>query len=147
MIIPKHEPEIVRAEAKRLWRGDDEKVPTTSILDLIFRGVRIDSRYQKAHEFETMIAIISRMDNEEVYAIESVWCNSKAQSCFEICLKTQKEIEKKVDEAGTDWADAIRASFHAYCLQVNGGHNGFDIVDKSGKVLAFEEPLWLNDTD
>jgi hypothetical protein len=133
MIIPKYEPEFIAAEAKRLWRGDDEKVPTTSLQEVQFRGVRLDSRYQKAHEFETMIAVVSKLDAAEIAVIDSMWCNSKAQSCYEVRLK------RGVFES---WAEIICASIHAYLMQVNGGHNGFDVVDIDGDDIVFHDPCW-----
>jgi hypothetical protein len=133
MIIPKYEPEFIAAEAKRLWHGDDEKVPTTSLQEVVFRGVRLDSRYQKAHEFEAMIAAASRFNAEEIAVINSIWCNSKAYSCYEVMLK------RGVSE---EWADIIRASFATHLIQTSGGYNGFDVVDIDGNELAFEDPCW-----
>jgi DNA-binding FadR family transcriptional regulator len=133
VIIPTHEPEIVAAEAKRLWRGDSEKVPTTSLRTVAFRGVQIDSRYRKAHEFETMIAAASRFDAEEISMIDAIWCDSKACAYYHIILK--KGVPK-------EWANVICTSFAAYILQVDGGYNGIDVEDINLNVIAYEDPCW-----
>jgi|SRR5215471_8032780 len=69
--IPRLEPEAVRAEADKLWRGDDEKCATTSIKELRVRGARITSRYQKAHEFETIQTMVLSVDPRLVSFVES----------------------------------------------------------------------------
>jgi hypothetical protein len=52
--IPRHEPELIQAEADRLYRGDTDKVATTSLQGITVDGVWINSRYRKAEELETM---------------------------------------------------------------------------------------------
>jgi hypothetical protein len=44
-LVPRHEPEVIEAMAAKHYRGDNEKVATTSIDHLIVRGVNITSRY------------------------------------------------------------------------------------------------------
>ena len=50
--IPLRDPEIVEAEARTYWRGNAEKVPTTSLTLLTVCGVELTSRYNKADEYE-----------------------------------------------------------------------------------------------
>ncbi len=57
-VIPKFEPEIVAAIAKRKYHGDSEKVATTSIKALDVHGVSLRSRYDKAHEYAEMAAMV-----------------------------------------------------------------------------------------
>jgi hypothetical protein len=46
-IIPRRDPEIVKAEAEQCYCGNDEKVATTTIDHLTVHGVDITSRYNK----------------------------------------------------------------------------------------------------
>jgi hypothetical protein len=91
-IIPRFEPEVVEAEARRRWHGDDEKVATTAVKVLVVRGVEITSRYQKADELELMGRIIDAMPPCVSARIESVWCDSKACHCYSITLKARRAL-------------------------------------------------------
>jgi hypothetical protein len=138
MIVPKHEPEVISALARKLFRGDDEKVPTTMLEKSLFRGVLVESRYQKADEVMAMLAVLRRMDDAQIAMIDRVWCDSKAQACYVITVR-----EGVYDE----WGDDIRASFHAYCMQENGGHNGFDVVGHDGEEICYQDPEWPEEPD
>jgi hypothetical protein len=59
MKIPRRDPEIVQAIADKLYGGDTEKVPTTTLRSPIaFLGVAIFSRYNQADEFELMVNMV-----------------------------------------------------------------------------------------
>src|SRR3954463_7017659 len=107
--IPVREPEVIAADAKR-YRGDDEKVATTSIQRAVLDGIEITSRYQKAHELETMIRMLENVRPEWRRQIASMWCDSKAGACYEVHLRRWDE----------NLAQAIGRSLE----QASGGHNG-----------------------
>src|SRR6266705_3363648 len=85
-IIPQHEPEIVAAIAAKHYRGDDEKVATTSIKLLTVAGVKIESRYQKAREFKLMRDMVLSLPLPQG-AVQSIFCDSKAGSCFSVVVR------------------------------------------------------------
>ena len=62
-IIPKREPELVEAEARRRWQGDPEKVATTTLNSLVVRGVKLSSRYGKAHEYVVMQRAVLKLSS------------------------------------------------------------------------------------
>jgi hypothetical protein len=80
--VPEFEPEVVMATADRLWKGDPEKVATTSVTGMVHRGVALNSRYGKAHEYRAMMRILDALTEEDVRAIASVFCDSKAEACY-----------------------------------------------------------------
>jgi hypothetical protein len=111
-IIPRFEPEVVDREAWKHWRGDHEKVRTTSLKSLKVRGVELTSRYGKAEEFETMAAVLSLMPYYVVEGIKSVFCNSKT-------------------------AQRLGEAFARACLATVGGYN---FISVSG--IAWLDPEW-----
>ncbi len=117
-IIPQHEPEIIAAAARKHWCGDDEKVATTSIDLLIVHGVKITSRYGKAHEFEVMRAMILAMPLQQG-PVQSIFCDSKVGSCFSVVLRRDY------------WSDlmarVIANHFEKATIEFLGGHNGITV--------------------
>jgi len=75
-VVPRFEPEVVASAARKKWRGDDEKVATTSVSNLVVDGVVISSRYGKAHEFDCMAGMVRSTDEALRSLVESLWCDS-----------------------------------------------------------------------
>src|SRR5690349_7789676 len=107
--IPVHAPEVIEAEARRRHDGD-EKVATTSIQLAVLDGVEITSRYQKAHELETMIRMLENVRPEWRRQIASMWCDSKAGACHEVHLRR--------------WDESLAQAIGRRLEQASGGHNG-----------------------
>jgi hypothetical protein len=84
--IPMFEPAVIAAAAKKHWRGDDEKVATTSIRDLVIHGVEISSRYSNADELEVMAQIIERTEPAMRQRIKGVYSNSKVRWTLDVDL-------------------------------------------------------------
>lgn len=76
VVIPQFEPEVIDADARRRG-GDLEKVATTSLDEHIAFGVRLTSRYQKAHELRTMALAVSDLPGPWREKIRSLDCDSK----------------------------------------------------------------------
>jgi hypothetical protein len=56
----------------------DDKAPTSPFASQVWRGVRIDSRYSKAHELAGMRDLVDRLEEAGVaYAVGEVFCDSK----------------------------------------------------------------------
>jgi hypothetical protein len=87
LIVVRREPELVQREAKRLYRGDDEKVATAGFNNLNVRGVIIYSRYQKAHELETMIQMVTRLQADRIGYVERIWCDSQVGCSYNVVLR------------------------------------------------------------
>jgi hypothetical protein len=122
-IIPQHEPEVIAAGARKYF-GDDEKVATTSMDLLIVRGVKITSRYKKAHEFELMRAMILALRLEQCRAVQSIFCDSKAGSCFSVVLRPRPWNEGA--------ARAIGRRLEEVAMTYGGGHNGITVSADDG---------------
>jgi hypothetical protein len=127
-IIPRFEPEVVDREAWKHWRGDHEKVRTTSLKSLKVRGVELTSRYGKAEEFETMAAVLSLMPYYVVEGIKSVFCNSKTGSNYSIEPRYPLTPEA---------AQRLGEAFARACLATVGGYN---FISVSG--IAWLDPEW-----
>jgi hypothetical protein len=115
--IPRREPEIVQAEADRLYRGDTDRVPTTSLRGLTFRGVDVSSRYHQADELEAMLKMIATLPRHIAAELRSLQCNSKATHSFHVELRRWNA--HLATEVG--WRLAIAAG------KIPGGHNGIDV--------------------
>jgi hypothetical protein len=132
-IIPQHEPEIIAAAARKRWRGDDEKVATTAIKVLIVHGVKIESRYRKVREFELMRDMVLSLPLPQG-AVQSIFCDSKAGSCFSVVLRR--------DLWNTRLARTIGFHFEQAAFAYNCGHNGITVsADGSDQHLEFN-PNW-----
>jgi hypothetical protein len=134
-IIPQHEPEIVAAIAAKHYRGDDEKVATTSIKLLTVVGVKIESRYQKAREFELMRDMVLSLPLPLPQgAVQSIFCDSKAGSCFSVALRR--------DLWNTRLARTIGFHFEQAAFAYNGGHNGITVSADIGDRSIEFSPNW-----
>jgi hypothetical protein len=134
--IPRHEPEIIEAIAAKHYCGDDEKVATTSIETLVIRGVRLESRYRKAREFELMRAMVPALPGPHREAVASIFCDSKASYCFSVVLR--------------QWSDRDARAVGIYFQQVLHsappfGHNGILIADAGYSQRLELDPCWIGE--
>lgn len=120
--IPRREPEVVKAEASRRYFGDDEKVPTTSLTELVVEGVYLGSRYGKAHELELMASVVRALPVEYVGLIHSIWCDSKACACYSVCLNGCTPEQSTMLEEQLDY----------WFCHFSSGHNGISIDGPAG---------------
>ena len=116
-IIPRRDPEIVKAEAEQRYCGNDEKVATTTIDHLTVHGVDITSRYNKALEFEVMAKLVEVLPAFVRDRIATIWCDSKACCCYSITLRRWH----------ADEAAVVGKYLNAALIVLDSGHNGFDI--------------------
>lgn len=128
--IPRHEPEAVAAAA-RAWRGDTEKVPTTSVKGVDIDGVALCSRYGKAHEYEAMVFMVEAVSKDLRAKINSVFCDSKAECCYAVELRPCSRAE--AEEIGHQLAHAAN--------ERHGGHNGIYLNGAAGGEI-FIDPGW-----
>ena len=126
--VPRREPEVVKAEADRLYRGDDEKVATTSIRNLNIRGVSISSRYDKADELNLLSAVVEAMPEQAVVLIDSLWCDSKAQAYYNGTLRACSRAE----------AEAVAAALEHHICELSSGHNGISLDGAAGGSLHID---------
>jgi hypothetical protein len=134
--IPRHEPEVIEAEARKNWRGNTEKVATTSLKSLDVHGVTISSRYEKADEMEAMVNMVDGVDPLHRRYIESIWCDSKAGFCYSVTLADCPE------QIGF----AIAHQLDMTCRERNEGHNGISIEWNRG-IDIDRDPWWPGQDD
>jgi hypothetical protein len=137
-LIPRHEPEVIQAIATKRHFGNDERVPTTFFKSMMLRGVKIESRFRKAEEFELMLRIVPNFTDRQREAIESIFCDSKAGAAFQIVIHRSKW--------NAELARSIRDTFLACVTHYNGGCNGAMIYGGSDDRLLQLDPYWLGDT-
>jgi hypothetical protein len=83
--IPQHEREVVEATARRHYGGDTWKVREVSFTHIVLDGIRITSRYGKAHEYQAMTAMVAALPSFVRPRVSTIFCNSKLGSnCFDI---------------------------------------------------------------
>ena len=134
--IPRFEPEVIEATAKRRYRGDTEKVATTSIRAVTERGVSITSRYNKADEYELMLTMVRSLSWPLRDQVKSIFCDSKA-SVFTVSLRIWN----------VDSARAIGRELEETVIACTGGHNGLFIAADFGDLEQCVEvqPNWRSD--
>jgi hypothetical protein len=132
--IPRYEPEVIEAEARK-FGGDHDKTSTTSIDVLVVGGVEISSRYRKAEELETMLAIIvlGLSEPELRRHVKGAWCDSKFSDSYTVTLRSNKDASL---------ARQIGLAFQAGAIRVCGGHNGISVTGPDGKSLADIDCTW-----
>lgn len=130
-VVPRFEPEVVAAEAKKKWHGDLEKVPTTSLKALDVHGVHLSSRYDKAREYEIMAAMVEGVSPELRRLIDNIFCDSKANDCYTVCLNPCTKAN----------ARRIAQQMEAACMLHGGGHNGITFEGAQGGYLDLD-PRW-----
>jgi hypothetical protein len=138
-IIPRHEPEIIAAAARKRWRGDDEKVPTTSLEALTVHGVKIESRYRKAREFELMRDMVLALTTLERESVQSIFCDSKASYVFDVSVRP--------GACDALLAGIIGRRLEAVALARNGGHNGIRVFSERDGCCVGLDPYWLGDSE
>lgn len=134
--IPRHEPEVIEAEARKTWRGDTEKVATTSLKSLDVHGVTLSSRYEKAHELEAMAKMVDGVDPAHRLSIKSIWCDSKVGFCYSVTLADCSELIGR----------AIAHQLDMTCRERNEGHNGISIEWNRG-IDIDRDPWWPGQDD
>jgi hypothetical protein len=134
-IVVRREPELVQREAKRLYRGDDEKVATAGFNNLNVRGVIIYSRYQKAHELETMIQMVMRLQADRIGYVERIWCDSQAGCSYNVVLRHKNLPDSLV----RDIFETVRQA----CFDIDGGYSWFSVYEPGG---LFGGAMRLNDS-
>jgi hypothetical protein len=126
LTVPRFEPEIVAARARRFWRGDDEKVATTAVPYIQICGALIESRYQKADELERMAAIFNLLPHRDHVEIARIWCDSKATHSYSVTLwKWEKNL-----------AIAIGILLSDAAIRIAGGHNGIVVAAENGSTFG-----------
>jgi hypothetical protein len=142
--IPHRDPELVQAEAERLYHGDIEKVPTTTINTLSVCGIELSSRYSKADEFETMTKVIHALPPWARQEIKSIFCDSKCGSDYLVILHRWCD----------NCAQLIGAYLRVALRAINGGFNGLyvrnfskDSIFGGDKSVDVGGGEWVSDED
>ena len=125
--VPKFEPEVIAAAARRRW-GDTEKVATTSIKALLWRGVELTSRYDKNYELETMADMVDAVPPKLHSVIRSVFCDSQATCCYTVELNR------------CDPQDAWLIG--ELMEKTTGGHNGISVHGHTNETSYEIDPNW-----
>jgi hypothetical protein len=136
--VPLREPEIILAEAKLRYRGDTDKVATTTLPGLMVCGVDIISRYGKADELEAMRAMVLALPAQLRAEVAEVWCDSKASHCYTVTVRRWSV------------AKAVAQRMDAAAAIVRGGHNGIEVRLPAGSDLHISvdpdwRELWIDD--
>jgi hypothetical protein len=132
ILVPRFEPEVVAAGAKKHFCGDDKKVLTTSLSELMHCGVAIVSRYGKADEFETMAAMLDGISSDLWRYIDTLFCDSKMGNSYSVGLR----------RCGPAQGREIAAQLADFITAYKGGHSGIRLENADGTVLVDVDPDW-----
>jgi hypothetical protein len=110
--FPEFEPEVIAAAARRLG-GDLERAPTTAIGETMVRGVRLCSRYRKAHEMAVMAAMVEDLPDGWLPFVTSVICDS-ALSTYVVKVTPCRRTDMRT----------LAALISDLIVRHAGGHNG-----------------------
>ena len=134
--VPRFDDAAIEAEANLKWRGNREKVATTPTAHLAIDGVEISSRYNKAHEFDSMAGMVKGVDEQHRSLFENIWCDSQENACYSVKLKpcTKRQARAIADQLEQD------------CCEHDGGHNGIWIDGTNGAQLVVD-PHWVENCD
>lgn len=130
-IIPRHEPEVVRAEADRRWRGDDEKVATTSLSSMVVNGILLNSRYGKADEYEEMAAIADALPAHMAGRVHSIFRDSQSG-----------HTTVSMPAWDRDLALCIGHLMEEVCISLQEGHGGITLSE-GAELLASHPDNWV----
>lgn len=129
--IPVRSEAAVLEEARLHRGGDTEKVATSTIDTIDWRGVLITSRYGKVSELKAMVGMVQAV-GRSVDLVESIFCDSKASFCYSIqlnpCSQDEAEMVGNVMEAATSGHNGIyvNAPGIEISLAPNWGEEGDD---------------------
>jgi hypothetical protein len=115
--IPRHEPEVVLANARQ-WDGDISRAATTSIASLSVNGIRLTSRYQRADAFEALVEMAESLPPYVAFDVDALHCDGGAGWVFEAVLG-----DWRIDLAGT-----VAALLETVSVVQRGGHDGIRVV-------------------
>lgn len=141
-LIPRFEPEAIQAEADRRWRGDHDKVATTSLKSLTVRGVLLQSRYGKADEYEGMARMVIGLPDGMAGHLHSIFCDSNSLT-YSVSMPDWDE----------DLAYMIGTALEEACFRTAGGHNGIWISHARKVFAGHDAPsieiaaAWTGDLD
>jgi hypothetical protein len=127
--FPEFEPEVIAAAARRRG-GDIDRVATTAVGDVDVRGVRLSSRYGKAHELNWMAEVVEALPERWRAHVVSIFCDSLARA---YAVKVTGCRRQEMDRL----AEMLSRLFVAHA----GGHNGVSLNDGL-HTGAFLNPRW-----
>lgn len=130
-VVPTFEPEVVKAIADRVYRGDTEKVATTALDEFAAYGVGFSSRYSKAGEYKLMARMVEAVPAQLRRFIESIYYDSKSLH-MTIMLKTADEED----------AHEIAELMAEACRRIRGGHDGMTFHGDKISIEKDAEWYW-----
>ncbi len=135
--IPQLEPELVRAIARDRHQGDDTKVATTSLPQIVAHGVVVTSRFRKAYELTKMVRMLDGIEPALRSNIAALDCDSKVGSQYSASLKA----------GSAEYAAAIGHALGRAAQSRAAGHNGIFVDDHEGAHLSSVDPEWPDDDE
>ena len=114
---------------------DPDKIPDAPRDWVTYAGVKVESRYGKARELETMMAALDYLiDVGHGVAraqITKIWCDSKASACYTVTVRDLFALRE-------DQWQCLSYAFQA----VDYGHNGIEIEALKGRDSVTIDPEW-----
>jgi hypothetical protein len=111
---------------------DPDKIPDVPFVSMIVHGVTLQSRYGKRKEYETMQAVVKHLPPFEREKINSIFCDSKACSQYEVELNEY------------DGTNRLACLLDKAFVAVAGGYNGI-FLGCGGINCGFLDPYWDED--
>ncbi|XHC10655.1 hypothetical protein ABWH98_24515 [Labrenzia sp. ac12] len=134
--VPEIERDVVQKIANEKYHGDTEKVPTTTARSLTVKGVAIESRYDKADEYNLLAEIVDGLPTACSKLIDGIFCDSKATKVYCATLK----------HCSWGMARQIGYLLSEALVDLDGGFNGLHITGQAGGSIDYH-PCWPGNPD
>lgn len=124
--IPRHEPEVLAANAARRPEADPARLPDTGLSSLVVNGILLTSRYRRAEEFAALAEMAGTLPHYLAFDVDSLHCDSKVGWAFQAVLADWSE----------ELACKVAAALEAVSLAQRGGHGGIWVVPAADLRIA-----------
>jgi hypothetical protein len=108
-----------------------EKGATTSVGVVVFEGIEIESRYNKAHELQEMLNAVRALVPVDRRLIRRVFCDSNATSCYSVYMTRDATLRD---------AMLIVVFLADYWLAYDDWHNGVYVHDANDRIVLCVDP-------
>jgi hypothetical protein len=130
--VPKHEPEVLQAAARRA--AGKAAASTTSLRSLNILGIEVSSLDRKAEELQLIADILAAMPPTARAVITKAWCDSRTEAFYTLTLW-------RCDENA---AHSAAECFEKACKRLGGGHNGIHVERAGGRSFSLD-PCWTDE--
>jgi hypothetical protein len=122
-VIPKHEPEVLKFVAGKMFGGEIAQVPDCGLRKLTFHDIHLTSEGKRAAEYDALIHIVACMPPEQRDYVLSV--TAEGNHTYSARVATDEP----------SMAAAVAQTISQACQRLYGGHNAVVVLRKNGLAV------------